>query len=133
VLDSKLTVGAELLVEYETGNSDSDEGEPGLTPAGMGHGTTVMIGPTVLYKPTRNTYLGLVPLFGLTHDAPVAEAFLSFGIDLEPLLWGKSGTGKSDKDFDQFPAPTPLCLCAPPAKCAKTNSVPTLESSFAIS
>ena len=65
MLDSKLTVGAELLVEYETGNSDSDEGEPGLTPAGMGHGTTVMIGPTVLYKPTRNTYLGLVLLVWL--------------------------------------------------------------------
>jgi hypothetical protein len=77
--DMKLTVGAELLVEYETAREE-EEDEIENT-----YSTTVMVGPTVLYKPTRNTHIGLVPLFGLTHDSPAVEAFVIFGIDLEPF------------------------------------------------
>ena len=95
-IDLKLTVGMELLVEYETAQ-EVDEGEIERT-----HRTTVMLGPTVLFKPSRNTHLGLVPLFGLTHDAPAAEVFLIFGIDLEPLLHGRSSSGEGSRDSDGF-------------------------------
>ena len=54
------------------------------------------LGPTLLYKPTRNTHLGVVALFGLTHDAPRVETFFIFGIDLEPFRGGSS-TGGEDR------------------------------------
>jgi hypothetical protein len=85
-IDSKLTVGVEFLVEYET----AEEVEVGGIE--RTYATTVMLGPTVLYKPTRNTHLGLVTLFGLTHDAPIAEAFFIFGIDWEPFAKRKSAS-----------------------------------------
>jgi hypothetical protein len=84
-IDQKVTIGAELLVEHET---VEEEDEPSST--------TVMLGPTLLFKPTRNTHLGLVPLFGITSDAPIAEVFFYFGIDLEPLTWWKTSESESD-------------------------------------
>src|SRR5256884_4931976 len=36
------------------------------------------IGPTVAWKPTPNTRLDISPLFGCTHDAPVADVFVAF-------------------------------------------------------
>jgi hypothetical protein len=97
VVDKRLALGAELLVEYETRRvvateDEADESEPS-------HSTTVMLGPTVLFKPTRNTHLGLVPLVGLTHDAPSVEAFFIFGVDFEPFALNgsesdQSGTGE---------------------------------------
>jgi len=78
-LDKRLSVGAELLVEYETDREDEES-------------TTVLLGPSVLFKPTQNTHLGLVPLAGLTHDSPAVEVFLIFGIDLEPFNWGWMGS-----------------------------------------
>ena len=80
-IDMKLTLGIELLVEHET------EREVDAGVFEWERSTTVMVGPTLLFKPTRNTHLGLVPLFGLTHDAPVAEVFVIFGIDLEFGRW----------------------------------------------
>ncbi len=87
-LDARLTLGAELLVEYES----SREWENGILERSFS--TEVMLGPTLLFKPSRNTHLGLTPLFGLTHDAPVVEVFLVFGIDLEPF----SGRGAKSED-----------------------------------
>jgi len=81
VLDKRLTVGAELLVEHETDRDDEEE-------------TTALLGPSVLFKPTQNTHLGLIPLFGLTHGSPAAEVFVVFGIDFEPFNWRWLG-GKS--------------------------------------
>ncbi len=95
-IDSKLTLGIELLVEYEksrewvAGNLERN------------YSTTAMVGPTALFKPTRNTHLGLVPLFGLTHDAPVVEAFIIFGIDLEPFLTRNSNSAEGSKDSGGF-------------------------------
>ncbi len=87
--DRRLSVGAELLVEHET-----EEGDPSAT--------SIMMGPVILYKPTRNTHLGVVPLFGLTADAPMSEVFFVFGIDFEPFSrWGKSGDD-GDKDRRGF-------------------------------
>jgi hypothetical protein len=84
-IDRRLTLGAELLVEYETDNAD-----PSLT--------QVMLGPTLLFKPSRNTHLGLVSLFGLNSDAPVADIYLIFGIDLEPFAGKGAIDGESGKD-----------------------------------
>jgi hypothetical protein len=36
------------------------------------------IGPTVAWKPTRSTRLDISPLFGCTHDSPVADVFVAF-------------------------------------------------------
>jgi hypothetical protein len=83
-IDSKLAVGAEFLVEYETEEEEKD----GLIE--KDYATTLMLGPAALYRPTRNTYLGFTALFGLTHDSPIAEVFLNFGIDLEPFAGGSS-------------------------------------------
>lgn len=89
IKDSKLTVGAEFLIEYETAIEDEGEGPERV------HATMAMLGPSLLYKPTRDTHLGLVTLFGLTHDAPIVEAYFSFGIDFE-LFGGRYGSGKGD-------------------------------------
>jgi len=85
-IDMKLTLGVELLVEYETAR-EIEEGESDYE-----YETTVMLGPSVLYKPTRNTHLGLVTFFGLTHDAPTVEAFFIFGIDWEPFASKRSAS-----------------------------------------
>lgn len=93
--DLRLTVGAEVLVEYETSEEERSS-------------TTVMLGPTVLYKPTRNTHIGLVPLIGVTSDAPAAQVFLIFGIDFEPASWrgfGKGGSGKQERGFEPVRRP----------------------------
>ena len=90
-IDSKLTVGVELLVEYET-DREIDNSE-----IKWNHSTTVMIGPTLLYKPTRNTHIGLVPLFGVTHDSPAAEAFIIFGIDFDPFARSRSTSVEADR------------------------------------
>jgi len=70
--------------------------------------TRVLLGPVLLYKPTRETHLGLVPLFGLTSDAPVAEVFVVFGIDFEPFSWfgsNKSESGKGERGFEPVRRP----------------------------
>ncbi len=95
VKDSKLAVGMEALFEYETKQGDDpDEGSI--------HSTSAMIGPSLLYKPTRNTHVGLVTLFGVTHDAPAMQAFVLFGMDFEPFGGGKSGKGGDDHDAGGF-------------------------------
>jgi hypothetical protein len=37
-----------------------------------------VIGPTVAWKPTAQTRLDISPLFGCTHDSPVADIFVAF-------------------------------------------------------
>jgi hypothetical protein len=76
-MDRKLAIGAEFLAEFE---SDDEE-----------NSSEVLLGPSILYKPTRDIHLAFVPLFGLTHDAPVAELFFIVGIDLEPFTWKWGG------------------------------------------
>ena len=47
-----------------------------------------VIGPTVAFKPTRNTRLDLSPLFGATFDAPRVQAFAVFS-----YVFGAGGEG----------------------------------------
>src|SRR3954447_14586182 len=37
-----------------------------------------VIGPTIAWKPTAQTRLDISPLFGCTHDSPVADVFVAF-------------------------------------------------------
>ena len=37
-----------------------------------------VLGPTVAWKPTAQTRLDISPLFGCTHDSPVADVFVAF-------------------------------------------------------
>ena len=98
VIPFRLAVGAELLVEHEIAR-ESELDEEGEIETETVRSTAVMLGPSVLYKPTRNTHLGLVTLFGLTHDAPAVEAFLVFGIDLEPFTNRSSNHGDAGGDI----------------------------------
>src|SRR5438094_8998450 len=82
-----------------------------------------VIGPTVAWKPTASTRLDISPLFGCTHDSPVADVFVAFSW----LFGGERGeaeapvssrfrylskVSRADKDADQemkhvAPAPCP--------------------------
>ena len=78
VIDQKLSVGLELKVENEAPQS-----EP-LTPI------EVDLGPSIQWRPTRNTHLDVVPLVGLTSDSPHVEMWIVFGYDF--------GSGSSHKE-----------------------------------
>lgn len=122
LIDSKLSVGYELRVEYEREQAEgekaaaavnllaggatagSDENPTDASRLGsrrhgrFTHSTTVLLGPSVLYRPTRSTYLSLVPLVGLTHQSPVAEVYCVFGIDLGPRGPSEQGEGQAEAE-----------------------------------
>ena len=47
---------------------------------------TFVVGPTIAWKPTRNTRLDVSPLFGCTEDSPRVQAFVVFS-----MLFGPGG------------------------------------------
>ena len=69
VIDRKLSVGLELKVENEAPQSDKS------TPI------EVDLGPSIQWRPTRNTHLDVVPLVGLTSVSPHVEMWIVFGYD----------------------------------------------------
>ncbi len=73
LIDQKLSIGYEW--EY---SQESDQGERANPDKSFG------IGPSLQWRPTRNTHLDIIPLFGLSHDAPKVESFVVFGIDFGP-------------------------------------------------
>jgi hypothetical protein len=81
-----------------------------------------VIGPSVAWKPTANTRLDVSPLFGCTHDSPIADVFVAFtwlfGGEHEAAeapvstrfryLTNVSGRSKdSDKEMKQVAPPCP--------------------------
>jgi hypothetical protein len=46
----------------------------------------VVIGPTIAWKPSKNTRLDISPLFGVTRDSPAADIFVVFS-----MLFGPGG------------------------------------------
>ena len=58
-----------------------------------------IIGPTIAWKPTRNTRLDVSPLFGTTDDSPRASVFVVFS-----MLFGPPGA--SEADHGEAPAST---------------------------
>ncbi len=69
--NERLKVGAEM--QY-TSFTDSGLREEGTQSA------RVVIGPTVAWKPSKNTRLDVSPLFGVTDDAPRASVFVVFSM-----------------------------------------------------
>src|SRR5260370_40526760 len=58
-----------------------------------------VIGPTIAWKPTRNTRLDVSPLFGATDDSPKASVFVVFS-----MLFGPPGA--SEAEHGEAPAST---------------------------
>ncbi len=81
ILDQKLSLGVEL--QYERATVEGARSDPAQE---------VLLGPSLQWRPWRNTHLDVVPLFGLTGDAPDLEMYVIFGIDLGP---GHQGGGFS--------------------------------------
>ena len=74
----RLKVGAEMQF---TSFTDAGIREAGETPS-----YRVVIGPTIAWKPSKNTRLDISPLFGVTDDAPRASVFVVFS-----MLFGPGG------------------------------------------
>ena len=76
--NERLKVGAEMQFISFT---DAGIREAGETPS-----YRVVIGPTVAWKPSKNTRLDISPLFGVTDDAPRASVYVVFS-----MLFGPGG------------------------------------------
>ncbi len=57
----------------------------------MGESDRFIIGPTVAWKPSKNTRLDVSPLFGVTNDAPRAQVFAVFSV-----LFGGGGEHEAE-------------------------------------
>lgn len=77
LIDQRLGAGVEMVFRHETANGS--RGDPGIS---------FLIGPSVQWRPWKNTHLDIVPLIGTTYDSPRAEIYVVFGIDFWP---GESG------------------------------------------
>ena len=73
VCDPSFSVGIEAKFEHVTEAGARDDPE-----------IAFLLGPTIQWRPTRNTHLDIAPLFGLTDDSPDAQVYVVFGIDLFP-------------------------------------------------
>jgi hypothetical protein len=69
LLNGEIELGAEMRYTHGTGH----------TPAG--YEDELIIGPTFAWKPTRQTRIGVAPLFGCTHDAPAVATFVLFSYE----------------------------------------------------
>jgi hypothetical protein len=105
LIDRKLSAGAQLIVEYETAREKEFDAEENEWETTSVHSTRVLLGPTLLYRPTRNLYAGVAPLFGLTRESPVVEAYFLLGIDFEPFRPGSKEETSDESRFPQFRRP----------------------------
>jgi hypothetical protein len=80
VIDRTLNVGIEMLFEHKT--ERGSRGDPEVE---------FLVGPAINVKPSRNSFIGISPLFGTTGDSPTAEIFIVAGFQ----FWGPSG-GESE-------------------------------------
>ena len=74
LIDSKLSIGVESRYRYVSVEHERSNGE-----------YEWLIGPSLQWRPTENSHLDFVPLFGVSHsdrDTPRAEILLVFGIDI---------------------------------------------------
>lgn len=74
----RLKVGAEMQFTSFT--------DAGIREGGEDPSYRVVVGPTIAWKPSKNTRLDISPLFGVTHDAPRASVFIVFS-----MLFGPGG------------------------------------------
>ena len=78
----RLKIGFEMQLTLF--NDSGIRNEPDAT--NIGESARFVIGPTIAWKPTRNTRLDVSPLFGMTHDAPRVSVFVVFS-----MLFGPPG------------------------------------------
>lgn len=96
LIENRLSVGGQFVLEHETAQEKEFDAEDNEWETESVHATQVLLGPSLLYRPTRQLYVGLAPLFGLTHDSPAVEAYFLLGIDLEPGHGASSTSGESE-------------------------------------
>src|SRR5436309_9674359 len=65
--NERLKVGIEM--QYRNVTTKDTRGDPV---------NSFVIGPTVAWKPTAQTRVDISPLFGCTHDSPIADVFVAF-------------------------------------------------------
>lgn len=70
IIDQVLSAGLEMQFKYENVAGERNNGEHKF-----------QIGPSVQWRPTKNTHIDIVGLFGCTNDSPRFEGFLIFGFD----------------------------------------------------
>jgi hypothetical protein len=121
VIDRKLSVGAQLVVEYETAREREFDAEENEWETQSVHSTQVLLGPSVLFRPTRNIYLGVTPLFGLTSASPVVEAFFLVGIDFEPFR-GRSSKEQEGGEGGLVPKASPPAIEASPERVSEWSA-----------
>lgn len=73
LVDRKLSLGVEMKYAEETAVDHRNDPE-----------RTFLLGPSLQWRPTDNTHLDLVPLFGLTGEGPDMESYVVFGVDFGP-------------------------------------------------
>ena len=73
LIDEKLGVGVEMQCNHVT--EQGARSDPALE---------FLAGPSLQWRPTPRIHLDLVPLMGVTHDAPRVWAWVVFGIDFGP-------------------------------------------------
>jgi hypothetical protein len=70
LIDKKLDAGLEM--EFIDTSVHGDRGNPSVE---------FQLGPSIQWRPTADTHLDFVPLFGTTGNSPRVEGFIIFGID----------------------------------------------------
>ncbi len=70
IIDDKLSLGLEMAWKRETADGSRNDPEQKF-----------IIGPSMQWRPTANTHLDLVGLFGATKHSPDFEGWLVFGVD----------------------------------------------------
>ncbi|WP_265592743.1 transporter [Verrucomicrobium sp. BvORR034] len=78
IIDQVLSAGLEMQFKYENVAGERDNGEHKF-----------QIGPSVQWRPSHNTHIDLVGLFGCTDESPDFEGFVVFGIDFGSLKGGE--------------------------------------------
>lgn len=73
LIDGKLSAGIEMKATHETESGTRGDAE-----------TKLLLGPSVQWRPFRNSHLDIVPLFGVTPYSPRVEMWLVFGFDFGP-------------------------------------------------
>ena len=79
----RLKIGAEMQFTSFTDRGIRDEGED--------PSYRCVIGPTIAWKPSKNTRLDISPLFGVTDDSPRASVFVVFS-----MLFGGSEPAQAE-------------------------------------
>ncbi len=82
-----LLPGEQLKLGIEMQYSNFSDKDTRHTPA-----QRFVIGPTVAWKPTRNTSLNVSPLFGATYESPRMQIFAVFSV-----LFGPGGGGRESE------------------------------------